>query len=199
MSSSSISLQLSLEKLRLPPLDAGDRADALPPDDVRSAEYTCITRSESVLTENAAVLAGLRCILLSAEVPLAAVALVRGGVTLAAPLCGTRDAIGIFIQEARLMVYCSCWKAGRRKREYSRHRSRCCVRMPKLDPRPVSNQGQGRATGDVQMLYGAREVCRVQGRTVPRFVMPEMSYCGRCGRSCCFNGCDLHAASLVMR
>lgn len=36
-SSYSTSLQLSsLEKERLPPLDAGERADALPPDDVRS-------------------------------------------------------------------------------------------------------------------------------------------------------------------
>lgn len=36
-SSYSSSLQLSsLDRLRLPPLDAGERNDALPPDDVRS-------------------------------------------------------------------------------------------------------------------------------------------------------------------
>lgn len=67
ISSSPRSLQLSsLDGLRLPPLDTGERTDTLPPDEVLPPGKTCMTRSAPVRTENDAVLC-LRGRAMSAE------------------------------------------------------------------------------------------------------------------------------------
>lgn len=95
-SSYSTSLQLSsLEKLRLPPLDAGERADVLPPDDVRSAlsGYTCTTRSDPDPEET--TMEALSRSSMSATTPFEVRILgAHRGAILAPSLRGKRDGIG---------------------------------------------------------------------------------------------------------